>query len=68
MTKVNSRVVDLENGNITGALMALALPIMGSMLIQMAYTLVDTAGWACWEATQSQQLQQQVRSFGLVRV
>lgn len=43
MTKVNSRVVDLENGNITGALMALALPIMGSMLIQMAYTLVDTA-------------------------
>lgn len=35
--------VDLENGNISKALMALALPIMGSSLVQMAYTIIDTA-------------------------
>lgn len=35
--------VDLENGSISKALMSLALPIMGSSLVQMAYTIIDTA-------------------------
>ena len=33
--------VDLLNGNIAGALVALSLPIMGSQFIQMAYSLFD---------------------------
>lgn len=38
-----NHTVDLLKGNITNALMKLALPIMGSAFIQMAYSLIDTA-------------------------
>lgn len=44
--------VDLLNGNIAGALVALSLPIMGSQFIQMAYSLFD-AMWVGQIGSQS---------------
>ena len=38
-----NHTVDLLTGNITKGLTKLALPIMGSAFIQMAYGLIDTA-------------------------
>ena len=35
------RKVDLLNGSIAASLMRLALPIMGTSLVQMAYNLID---------------------------
>lgn len=36
-----AKQIDLLQGSITKSLTALALPIMGSQLIQMAYNLID---------------------------
>lgn len=45
-----ARQVDLLKGNILRSLTLLALPIMGSQLVQMAYNLIDMIWIGRWGA------------------
>ena len=45
--------IDLINGPILSSLTKLALPIMATSLIQMAYNMIDMSGSDAWEVPPS---------------